>query len=101
MCQEPFTPPHHGLPSSSSAPQALRDVQFVFIRHDVHRGPLRRPNDGPFRVVASGDKTFRIMVGSREEVVSTDRLKAAHVDLTGHVTVAQPPRRGRPPLQQA
>ncbi|GFR69965.1 Pol polyprotein [Elysia marginata] len=75
--------------------------KFVFIRHDGHRGPLRCPYDGPFRVVASGDKTFRIMVGSREEVVSTDRLKAAHVDLTGPVTVAQPPRRGRPPLQQA
>ncbi|GFR62129.1 Pol polyprotein [Elysia marginata] len=97
----PLPTSHHGLPSSSSVPQALRDAQFVFIRHDGHRGPLRRPYDGPFRVVASGDKTFRIMVGSREEVVSTDRLKAAHVDLTGPVTVAQPPRRGRPPLQQA
>ncbi|GFR85827.1 Pol polyprotein [Elysia marginata] len=97
----PLPTSHHGLPSSSPVPQALRDAQFVFIRHDGHRGPLRRPYDGPFRVVASGDKTFRIMVGSREEVVSTDRLKAAHVDLTGPVTVAQPPRRGRPPLQQA
>ncbi|GFR84171.1 LOW QUALITY PROTEIN: Pol polyprotein [Elysia marginata] len=97
----PLPTSHHGLPSSSSVPQALRDAQFVFIRHDGHRGPLRRTYDGPFRVVASGDKTFRIMVGSREEVVSTDRLKAAHVDLTGPVTVAQPPRRGRSPLQQA
>ncbi|GFR82532.1 Pol polyprotein [Elysia marginata] len=89
----PLPTSHHGLPSSSSVPQALRDAQFVFVRHDGHRGPLRRPYDGPFRVVASGDKTFRIMIGSREEVVSTDRLKAAHVDLTGPVTVAQPPRR--------
>ncbi|GFR95254.1 Pol polyprotein [Elysia marginata] len=97
----PLPTSHHGLPSSSSVPQALRDAQFVFIRHDGHRGPLRRPYDGPFRVLASGDKTFRIMVGSREEVVSTDRLKAAHVDLTGPVTVAQPPRCARPPLQQA
>ncbi|GFS08316.1 Pol polyprotein [Elysia marginata] len=87
---------HHGLPFSSSVPQAL----FVFIRHNGHRGPLWHPYDGPFWVVASGDNTFCIMVGSREEVVSTDRLKAAHVDLTGPVTVAQPPRRGRPPLQQ-
>ncbi|GFR76564.1 hypothetical protein ElyMa_003947400 [Elysia marginata] len=41
------------------------------------------------------------MVGSREEVVSTERLKAALVDLTCPVTVVQPPRRGRTPLQQA
>ena len=49
--------------------------------------------------MASGEKTFRIMVGSREEIISVDRLKPAHVDLTGPVSVARPPRRGRPPLQ--
>ncbi|GFN78983.1 Pol polyprotein [Plakobranchus ocellatus] len=97
----PFPTSHHGLSSSSSVPQSLRDSKFVFIRNDSHRGPLRRPFDGPFRVVAPSDKTFRIMVGSREEVISADRLKPAYVDLTGPVTVAQPPRRGRPPLQQA
>ncbi|GFO09873.1 Pol polyprotein [Plakobranchus ocellatus] len=97
----PFPTSHHGLSSSSSVPQSLRDSKFVFIRNDSHRGPLRRPYDGPFRVVAPGDKTFRIMVGSREEVISADRLKPAYVDLTGPLTVAQPPRRGRPPLQQA
>ncbi|GFO15326.1 Pol polyprotein [Plakobranchus ocellatus] len=97
----PFPTSHHGLTSSSSVPQSLRDSKFVFIRNDSHRGPLRRPYDGPFRVVAPGDKTFRIMVGSREEVISADRLKPAYVDLTGPVTVAQPPRRGRPPLEQA
>ncbi|GFO16286.1 Pol polyprotein [Plakobranchus ocellatus] len=97
----PFPTSHYGLSSSSSVPQSLRDSKFVFIRNDSHRGPLRRPYDGPFRVVAPGDKTFRIMVGNREEVISADRLKPAYVDLTGPITVAQPPRRGRPPLQQA
>ncbi|GFO09449.1 Pol polyprotein [Plakobranchus ocellatus] len=65
----PFSTSHHGLSSSSSVPQSLRDSKFVFIRNDSHRGPLRRPYDGPFRVVAPGDKTFRIMVGSCEEVI--------------------------------
>ncbi|GFO49327.1 Pol polyprotein [Plakobranchus ocellatus] len=97
----PFPTSHRGLSSSSSVPQSFRDSKFVLIRNDSHRGPLPRPYDGPFRVVAPGDKTFRIMVGSREEVISADRLKPAYVDLTGPVTVAQPPRRGRPPLQQA
>ncbi|GFO10357.1 Pol polyprotein [Plakobranchus ocellatus] len=76
-------------------------VPVVFIRHDGHRGPLQRPYDGPFQVVAPGDKTFRVMVGDREEVISVDRLKPAHVDLTSPVPVAQPPRRGCPPLQPA
>ena len=90
---------HHSLSPAAAISQSLRDAQFVFIRQDGHRGPLQRPYEGPYRVVASGEKTFRIMVGSREEIISADRLKPAHVDLTGPVSVAQPPRRGRPPLQ--
>ena len=90
---------HHRLSPSAAISQSLRDSQFVFIRQDGHRGPLQRPYEGPFRVVASGEKTFRIMVGSREEIISADRLKPAHVDLTSPVSVARPPRRGRPPLQ--
>ena len=90
---------HHSISPSAAISQSLRDAQFVFIRQDGHRGPLQRPYEGPYRVVASGEKIFRIMVGSREEIISADRLKPAHVDLTGPVSVAQPPRRGRPPLQ--
>ncbi|GFN88825.1 Pol polyprotein [Plakobranchus ocellatus] len=101
MMRRPVIEVGKALTFLSSVPQSLRDSKFVFICNDSHRGPLRRPYDGPFRVVAPGDKTFRIMVGSREEVISADRLKPAYVDLTGPVTVAQPPRRGRPPLQQA
>ena len=97
----PFATAHHKLSSPSAVPQSLRDAKFVFIRHDGHRGPFQRPYNGPFRVITSGDKTFRIMVGGREEIISVDCLKPAHVDLTGPVTVAQPPRRGRPPLQPA
>ncbi|KAK3796335.1 hypothetical protein RRG08_047337 [Elysia crispata] len=93
----PFATAHHKLSPPSVVPQSLRDAKFVFIRHDGHRGPSQRPYDGPFRLITSGDKTFRIMVGGREVY----RLKPAHVDLTGPITVAQPPRRGRPPLQPA
>ncbi|GFO32205.1 Pol polyprotein [Plakobranchus ocellatus] len=72
---------------------SLLDSKFVFI------GPLQHLYGGPFQVVAPGDKTFRVMVGDREEIISVDRLKPAHVDLTSPVPVTQPPRRGRPPLQ--
>ena len=40
------------------------------------------------------------MIGRREGVISIDRLKPAHVDLTQPVLVAQPRRRGRPHITQ-
>ncbi|KAK3756509.1 hypothetical protein RRG08_061569 [Elysia crispata] len=63
----------------------------------VWNGPLQRPYDGPVRVITPDDKTFLVMVGEREEAISIDRLKPAHVDLPHSVPVALPPRRGRPP----
>ncbi|GFO26781.1 Pol polyprotein [Plakobranchus ocellatus] len=97
----PLPTVHHNLSAQSYVPKSLRNSKFVFICHDGHRGPLQCPYDGPFQVVAPGDKTFRVVVGDREEVISIDRLKPAHVALTSPVPVAQPPRRGRPPLQPA
>lgn len=94
----PLPTSHHGL-SRSNIPPSLTNTQFVFIRRDGHRGPLQRPYTGPFRVITPGPKTFRVMVGGREEVISTDRLKPAHADLSQPVPIAQPPRRGRPPLE--
>ena len=88
----------HGL-STPTTPHCLENVSFVFIRRDCHRGPLQRPYDGPYRVITPGPKTFRVKVGLREEVISVDRLKPAHVDLTQPVSVAQPRQRGRPPTQ--
>ncbi|RUS81700.1 hypothetical protein EGW08_010562 [Elysia chlorotica] len=87
---------HHGYLPPNLSP-TLKDSHFVFIRRDCHRGPLQRPYDGPFRVITPGDKTFLVMVGGREELISVDRLKPAHVDLANPVPVALPPRRGRPP----
>ncbi|KAK3735900.1 hypothetical protein RRG08_041086 [Elysia crispata] len=95
----PIPTSHHGL-STSSIPPSLKNARFVFVRRDCHRGPLQRPYDGPYRVITPGPKTFRVMIGRREEVISIDRLKPAHVDLTQPVLVAQPRRRGRPHITQ-
>ena len=78
-------------------PPDLRTVDYVFIRHDAHRGPLRPPYDGPFRVLRPGDKCLVVDVGGRPETVSWDRVKPANVDISRPVEVAQPPRRRRPP----
>lgn len=78
-------------------PSDLRTTQFVFVRNDAHRHPLQRPYNGPYKVINAGEKTFRIDVGGREEVVSIDRLKPAYIDSGDSLPVAQAPRRGRPP----
>ena len=93
----------HAKPTSrhgshtSSVPEVLRTAQFVFIRRDMHKTPLATPYDGPYRVLRRSDKTFVVQLGTREETISIDRLKPAHVDSTIPPPVAQPPRRGRPP----
>ncbi|XP_056904781.1 uncharacterized protein K02A2.6-like [Takifugu flavidus] len=88
----------HGLPPSH-VPPSLERADYVFIRHDAHRGPLQPPYDGPFRVLESGDKHFLLDVGGRPERVTIDRLKAAHLDLGQPVATAVPPRHGRPPAR--
>ncbi len=50
---------------------------------------------GPYKVLFSGLKVFRLQVGEREESVSIDRLKPHRG--AAPVQPAQPPVRGRPP----
>ena len=89
----------HGS-STSAVPTSLRNAAFVFVRRDGHRAPLVKPYDGPFQVLNAGDKTFKLAMGDREETVSIDRLKPAHLDVDQPVQLAQPPSRGRPSRQQ-
>lgn len=86
----------HGLPQSH-IPAGLQTADYVFIRHDAHRGPLRPPYEGPFRVLETGDKHFVVDRGGKPERLSIDRLKPAHLDVARPIDLAQPPRRGRPP----
>ena len=44
------------------------------------------------------DKYLILKVGTREDNVLIDRLKAAYTEHDVPVQVAQPPRRGRPPM---
>lgn len=81
---------------NTSAPRELQHAKFVFIRRDSHRTPLQRPYEGPYRVIKPGQKTFRLDMGGREEAVSIDRLKPAHIN-PEDTAMAQPKRRGRPP----
>ena len=88
----------HGV-RLGSLPKDLKQSQFMFVRHDAHQYPLQKPYDGPYHVITAGDKTFNAQMGYREEFVSVDRLKAAHMDFdssaqSSPVQVAQHPLLG-------
>lgn len=90
-------PTHHHGYHQTNLPQNLKSAKYVYIRVDSHRGPLQKPYTGPYAVIAPGEKHFLIDVGGKSERISIDRLKAAVVDSTQPVSLATPPRRGRPP----
>ena len=80
----------------TNVPSVLQKAKHVFIRRDQRKSPLQTPYDGPYEVIDRTDKYFTIRIGLREDKVSIDRLKAAHLDESLPIQVAQPPRRGRP-----
>jgi len=92
----PIPTAQHGT-QVSRVPVELSSAEHVFIRQDAHRGPLRPPYDGPFRVLEHRVKHLVVDLGGKAEHVSVDRVKAAHLDLDQPVVLARPPRRGRPP----
>ncbi|BHF84524.1 hypothetical protein SprV_0902767500 [Sparganum proliferum] len=57
--------------------KGLANCTHVFVRCDRVRKPVESPYEGPFRVLARNSKTFRILRGDKEDVVSIDRVKAA------------------------
>ena len=71
-------------------PPALVSAKFVFLRREA-RKPLETPYVGPYEVISKHEKYYTLQMGSRQEKVSVDRLKAAVVDQQLPVPVAQPP----------
>ena len=74
----------------------LDSAEWVFIRRGAADRPLVDKNEGPFKVLKRGEKTFMILRGNKEEVVSRDRL-SAYKAAGMPQQAALPPRRGRPP----
>ena len=65
----------HTATPRQEVPETLRKATYVFVRHGARRTPLARPYDGPFRVVERGNKFFRVLAGTKELVITVDRLK--------------------------
>jgi transposase InsO family protein len=72
----------------------LCGARYVFVRAPPAAPGLTPAYRGPFRVVQSGEKVFKVQMGTRVEAVSVDRLKPY---LGSEPVAAEPPRRGRPP----
>ena len=87
---------------TSNIPHDLSTASHVFVRHDSVRKPLQPPYDGPFPVISRTDKHFTIALNSRNDTISIDRLKPAHLDIeysnsTSNSNTTAPLRAPQPP----
>ena len=82
----------------TNIPTALTTAKFVFVCWEAKK-PLETPYVGPYEVLERTDKYFKQQIGPREDKISIDRLKAALVDNESPISPAQPPKRGRPTIQ--
>ena len=81
--------------AEAAATPALDGASHVYVQRSSVGPPLADNFAGPYLVLEKGPKVFKLQVGTREDIVSRDRLKP-HVGLAPPA-VADPPRRGRPP----
>ena len=58
----------------------LSSCTHVFVRKDSVRKPIQPPYDGPYRVLSREHKYFELDLNGRQDTVSVDRLKPAHLD---------------------
>ena len=60
--------------------KALATCTHVFVRHDAIRKPHQSPYDGPYKVLQRKEKYFVVDAEGKQDTISLDRLKPAHLD---------------------
>ena len=93
--RSPLQTAHHSTPAPTALPEDLLLSRFVLVRHDGVQPPLSPLYDGPFLVLERSLHFFKLQIGTRQDSVSTHRLKPCHAP--ANAQAAEPPRRGRPP----
>ena len=73
-------PPRESSTRVVHVPSNLFTQTQVFIRRDAVRSPLQSPYDGPFKVLSRTKKYFTVDVHGKQEIISIDRLKGAHLE---------------------
>ena len=88
----------------SHIPNDLSTATHVFVRQDAIRKPLQPPYNGPYPVVKRTPKHFTVHINGRNNTISIDRLKPAHLDSTNttdNVLHSQTPTISHTPTSQS
>ena len=86
---------HHGR-RPNQVPKNIQDCQYVFIRKDMRQQPFQSLYEGPYRVLSSDDKVFKVQRGDHTLTVSIDRIKPANLNKEQPFRPGVVPKRGRP-----
>ena len=84
--------PRHPTNSPSFVHKDLKGCTHVFIRTDAVKRPLESPYKGPYKVLDRNEKCFKLLIGSKSDMVSIDRCKPAYLEegLASEVQVVPP-----------
>ena len=74
------TPPRSPHSPSVHVPTQLQTCTHAFVRVDRIRKPLEAPYSGPYPILKRYEKYFVLRINGREDTVSLDRLKPAHLE---------------------
>ena len=80
MSQLIAQPPQSSAIHRSFISPDLLTSSIVFIRTDSVRKPLLQPYHGLYKVLHKADKYFTLDISGRQDTVSVDRLKPAHIE---------------------
>ena len=79
MSELRHTPPRPGS-QEKHLHKDLETCTHVFVRIDAVKRPLQPPYSGPYKVLKRRAKYFILDVNGKQETISLDRLKVAHVE---------------------
>ena len=94
-------PPRRSSTRIVHVPPDLFTQSHVFVRRDSVRSPLQSPYDGPYRIISRTNKFFAIDVKGKQQIISIDRLKSAHLDSHIDVSRTSPPSSPTQPTPSA
>lgn len=73
-------PPRQSSAGIVHVPPDLFTQSHVFVRHDAICSPLQSPYKGPYHVISLTMKHFTVDVHGKQEIISIDCLKGAHLE---------------------